>query len=115
LLGISSVIILIEGKVKVPFHEFFNTVCYFTFILALVLLLSSLLNERMSLFVGIVVGLALPVLWMVTDGSENLGYKIISYLLPFRYIQANWDILIILLISAVLLALTLYLFSGKEV
>lgn len=118
LLSVSFIIIVLRGKVVFPFHEFFNMICFFAYILALVILLSTVLNERMSFFVGIIAGFALPILGGITgmaSNRNNLGYKIVSYFLPFRYIKANWDILILLAISAVLLGLTIYLFNVKEV
>lgn len=111
---ITLILLFIEKHFKIPWEQIFNMICFFAYIQALVLLLSSVLKERMSTFVGIVIGFALPILGLLSAGSHNLIYEVVTWLLPFRYLYARWDIFALIALTVAIIAATAYIFETRE-
>jgi hypothetical protein len=47
--------------------------------------------------------------------SNNKIAKTINWILPFRYVESSWDILILIGITVILIIVSLSLFIRKEI
>lgn len=116
LLAITMLILEIHQSFSFPWESALNMIVFFAYIQALVMLLSTVLKERMSMFVGLAIGFAFPILESVlATQRHHLIYRLVEWLLPFRYIDAHWDILVLLLITALLLSASMVIFNRREV
>lgn len=68
------------------FQEFMESFIFIAYFVGLFLFLSTLINRSsMTMFVGVMLAMALPVIGLWSIGTENVFIKAISYVTPYFY------------------------------
>lgn len=115
LLSVIPVIFLTQKALFFPIGEIAQGILFFNYITTLILLISVLSSkERNSTFLGIFLGIFVPILGGLSLVSKNYVLMLISWLLPYRYSSINLDSFVLLIISFFILALSIVLFQKKE-
>jgi ABC-type transport system involved in multi-copper enzyme maturation permease subunit len=117
ILLISLVIIFITREtIFFPLSSFINMIVFFSYIEAVIILLSIVCSkERMANFIGVFISIIFPAIGAWAMLSNNKIAKTINWILPFRYVESSWDILILIGITVILIIVSLSLFIRKEI
>ena len=68
------------------FLELIQCIVFISYFLGLTLLLSTIIsNPSITMFLGITLSIILPVIGMISIGSNNIIIKMISYITPYYY------------------------------
>jgi len=103
-------------------HEFFFPVTdlismfgFFLYINAIALLTSVVVKkEKSSTFIGIVISILIVFIGIWSILSHNIMLKALSWLLPYRYMTFNWDIIVLFVLSFILIIASIVIFNKKE-
>lgn len=109
-------IIMISTQTFVfPFKEFCQAFLFFAYISSIILWISVISrNERKSTFIGISVGILIPVVGAVSLFSKNIAITVLSWLLPYRYEVLNFESLILVILTGVVMLTAILLFQKME-
>lgn len=106
-----SIILLIPFAKTMYVRELIESTLYMSYFVTLILFLSTVIKKPgLSLFIGMVVSIALPVLgFWGTFTETKIVLKVISYMTPYYYMaqENTWLIVIVPVLSAVFVALSL--------
>lgn len=107
--------LLMQSSTVFPYQYVLNLAVYFLYVSSLVTLTSVVLSkEKLVSFTGIVLGIVVPVIGSWGLVSHNLFLKVISWVLPFRYVDATWQIFILIGVSLIVFLGASILFKNKE-
>lgn len=71
-------------------RDYFTTLSYLFYMVSFVLLVSSIVPKtKLTMFLGIFFGIALPILGLASLASEKWYLEGISYILPYRYLDGS--------------------------
>ncbi len=106
----------IRGEIFLPIQDLVNIIIFFAYTESLVLLISTISNsERLASLLGIVFSIAFPIIFAFSYFKENILLKIVNWILPYKYLEDDWEILVLLLLSLILFVLGLTFFERKEI
>ncbi|MBO0960519.1 hypothetical protein J1P26_12515 [Neobacillus sp. MM2021_6] len=101
---------------KIDFFIFSQTISLITFQIALTILLSVLIPKPgFTMFLGIVVGLAFPILgfWLVF--TPNVWVSWMKFSIPFYYLERDdFTFLVIFLLAGILLFIANFIFKRRD-
>ncbi|MGX7418333.1 ABC transporter permease [Carnobacterium gallinarum] len=110
------ILFLTRGEIIFPVQSLVNITLFFSYSEALVLFFSVLFNkERMVSLTGMIISIAFPILGAWSTISSNYILKIISWVLPYRYVDAKLDIIILVFLTVLILLFGLFIFLRKEI
>ena len=94
---------------------FSQLICLLIFYIALVFALSVVITRpMMSMFLGIVIGLALPIFYLYIEATEK-WWSFLKYISPIHYlVKDDWSIFILLVEGMLIIIATLWLFKRRE-
>lgn len=114
---------LIAWIVSYPITNHFNILslieaCIFlSYFIALSLLLSVLISKpSYSIFIGVLCGIAFPIIGFLASFDTNPYIKYLSLLTPYFYYQeeSNYYYYLVIILTIILLYFTMYLFRKKD-
>lgn len=96
--------------------DYIHSVVFLFYCVSFVLLLSSLINKtRVSMFAGILLGIAIPIIGLVAEYADKWHWVALRYVLPFHYLEgAAWLAIVPVVIGTVYLVLSIFLLKGKD-
>ncbi|MEC6748075.1 ABC transporter permease [Marinilactibacillus sp. XAAS-LB27] len=110
-----TILFVSRGAIVIPLASLANILVFFLYTLALVLLISTVSrNERTATLIGIVLSLLFPIIFTYTFFKDYTLLNILNWLLPFRYLNSGWEILILLLLAILVYILGATLFERKS-
>ncbi|UYO35876.1 ABC transporter permease [Bacillus zhangzhouensis] len=112
-----SLILIIPFANTFYFLELIQCIVFISYFLGLTLLLSTVIsNPSITMFLGITLSIVLPVIGMISIGSNNIFIKIISYITPYYYFTQEQTVLtyIVILFPILFLILSLMLFRKRD-
>lgn len=81
-----ALVLVIPFSKSFYFLELIQSIIFISYFVGFTLLLSTIINRpSMTMFIGIMIAVVLPVLGLWSIGSENLIITIISYITPYFY------------------------------
>ncbi|MFB0842849.1 ABC transporter permease [Paenibacillus oleatilyticus] len=102
---------------KFYFKSFGQLLVMILYMVSMCLLLSSLIPRRsMSMFSGLLVGLAIPLFGLWSQFSDKLWLKIFKYATPYYYFidGGSWGWAVVLLMAAVMLGGSILLLQRRD-
>lgn len=96
--------------------DYFTLIIFMVFVVSFVVFLSTIITKpNVTMFLGILLGLVLPILGMVSVFTNKWYLVPFKYFLPYFYIiKAGWFLLIPLLIAIVLLYIGYYVLNRRD-
>lgn len=71
--------------------DYFRLISFMFYIVSFVLLLSTLIpRSKLTMFIGILLGIFLPIIGIVSIFSEKIFFNILKYILPFYYMDGSY-------------------------
>lgn len=109
------IVSIFKHKLFFPLTGLISMFAFFLYINSVALLTSVIVQkEKSSTFIGIVISIAVVFIGLWSIISNNIILKIISWFLPYRYINFSWEIVILLALSVGLIIFTINIFNTKE-
>lgn len=99
------------------FPEFAESLIFMIYLSGLTLFLSTVINKpSMTIFIGMMLAILLPVFGIWSLGTENIFIKAIGYVTPYYYysLDVSYFAYIVVLFPIIFVALSLLLFRKKD-
>ncbi|MDP9726516.1 ABC-2 type transport system permease protein [Priestia aryabhattai] len=113
-----SILLIVPFSKGFYFKELIQAIIFITYFTSLTLLLSSIINQpRMSMFVGIVCSIVIPVIGLWSSVSHsNVFINIVGYLTPYFYFtnENHYLIYVVPGFTLLFLLLSLIIFRKKD-
>ena len=96
--------------------DYFRSLSFVFYVVGFVLCLSTLISRtRLSMFLGILLGIAIPIIGLTSLVSDKWYLKPFEYILPYKYMEGSigW-ILISLVIGLVYVGISILLMKRKD-
>ncbi len=110
-----SVLVIAITSQTISFTIIATLICLVTFEISVAFLLSVLIKKpMMSMFIGIFIGIAGPILASIVEYTEA-WYKLFKYVSPLHYLQNNnYEMLALPLGALIIAAISLFIFKRGE-
>lgn len=114
-LTISYMIISIMSK-QFDFEVYIMVLVVMVYFVSLVLMISTLIDKSsLSNFLGLIIGIAFPILGLWVTLNESKPFSFMKYLFPYYFILKGAIYIVIpLIISFIMMALSCIIFKRKE-
>lgn len=112
-LVLSNIIIIFYAK-NLDLYLFLQMMLLILFSVSLTFLLSAIITKPfMSMFLSVVIGIALPIVGSLLYYTDK-WWGVIGYLTPYQYLyKEDWKIVIVFLISAAIMWITYIVFKRR--
>ncbi|EPI03837.1 hypothetical protein D920_00271 [Enterococcus faecalis 13-SD-W-01] len=108
-------LLVIRKEFYLPLQSIFNLFVFYAYTESVILLISTVSKtDRVSYFVGMVISFIMPILYAVAYFKNNIWLDALNWLLPYKYLDSNWQIIYLILITSVIFFFGMYSFERKE-
>lgn len=113
--SISFAILTIIAGTWFP-KDYFQSLVFLFYIVSFVLLISTLItNSKMTMFLGIIFGISLPIIGIVSTVSNKWYWIPFKYLLPYRYLAGSIALTLVpLAIGVIYFLISLFVIQRKD-
>lgn len=96
--------------------DYFQSLIFLFYIISLVLLISTVITKaKLTMFLGIILGITLPIVGLAATMSDKWYLAPFKYLLPYKYLEASVGLMFIpLAIGIVYFLLAVFLMQRRD-
>lgn len=110
-----TLLFLIRGDFYLPYKELFSLIIFFAYVESIILLVSILSNsERLSSLICILISIISPIIYGISTLRNDVIFNILNWFLPYRYLESDWTVIFLIILTVLIFTLNIYLFERKE-
>ncbi|SER24036.1 ABC-2 type transport system permease protein [Gracilibacillus ureilyticus] len=108
------ILTMISGELYLA--HYFKTILFLLYVISFVLFISSIIpKSKLTMFLGILLGISLPVLGLISVSSEKWYFLPFKYLLPYYYMEdESIKLLIPLIFSIIFLIISVVIMKRRD-